>query len=267
MPVGIHGGVNVGVRARDLHSGVGTRHSMRYPWDRRSRSDAQSIREVVVAGIVRTPPYGPVKGMIQGVELLRRASPAVVNEDLLQQHRIAPGNEYKALGALRFLGLIDETGQLTDRARLLKTRGATFTLNLQQIIRDAYGELFDRLDPRTASRDDVHNYFVTEVGLGAEMATKATRFLLELCKLAELTIAAGPAATNPSSMRAGAAPNQAPSGQTTASAPSFGLPVVFGMLPPIVLALTPETARLSEDELTDLLRRVQRAAGRAFEKA
>ena len=115
------------------------------------------------------PPYGPATGMMQGIALLRRTAPARVDTDFLRSHGVAPGNEYKVVGALRFLGIIDEKGHPTDRSRLLKTRGAAATLALQDIVRGAYRGLFSRFSPREATRDAIHNYFITELGLGAEM--------------------------------------------------------------------------------------------------
>lgn len=209
--------------------------------------------------------------MLQGVELMRRSTPPVVDEGILKQQGVAPGNEYKVVGALRFLGLIDQDGRPTEKARLMKTKGPAFTLNLQQIVKEAYSELFERVDIRHSSRDDVHNFFVTEAGLGAEMATKATRFLAELCALAELPLGAGRPTTPavaPSSARAShqAAASPAPvslAPPPAMSAGAFGWPMVVGVAPSIVLALTPETAQLSEDELTELLKRIQRAVKRA----
>src|SRR5262245_29355248 len=97
-------------------------------WTGRHRRCALAVEE-----IRRTPPYGPARGMLEGLRLLQRTSPNVVDQELLRSQGIARGNEYKVVGALRYLGLIDEDGRPTDRARLLKARGPLLTLNLQQI--------------------------------------------------------------------------------------------------------------------------------------
>jgi hypothetical protein len=93
------------------------------------------------------------------------------------------------VGALRYLDLIDEDGKPTDNSRLLKTKGATYTLALQEIVRKAYAGVFRGHKPNEITREGVYNYFVTEGGLGAEMATKATRFLVKLCRMAEIELA------------------------------------------------------------------------------
>ena len=202
------------------------------------------------------PPYGPTRGMLQALQLLRRTTPPRIDSDFLRVNKIAPGNEYKVVGALRFLGLIDDDSRPTDSSRLLKTKGATYTLALQDIVRSAYSGVFRGLRPDEITRDGIYNYFVTEGGLGAEMATKATRFLIKLCRQAEIEIApdqnratAGgrrkPRAQQQAYRRAQTEPGSPYPDQTAASA--------F----PLVVALTPETAAMNVEELTDLLRKMR----------
>lgn len=202
------------------------------------------------------PPYGPTKGTLQALQLLRRMTPSRIDSDFLRVNKIAPGNEYKVVGALRFLGLIDAEGRPTDSSRMLKTKGATYTLALQDIIRGTYSGLFRALRPSELTRDGIYNYFVTDGSLGAEMATKATRFLTKLCRLAEIEIVADqnhpptrgkrrPRAQTHTYQRVQANP-VSPDGADQANS-AF----------PLVLAVTPETAQLNVDELTDLFRRMR----------
>src|SRR3972149_2946940 len=121
------------------------------------------------------PPYGPTQGTIQALQLLQKQSPGRVDETFLRSEGIAPRNEYKVVGALRFLGLVDADGQPTERAHLLKTRGATFTLNLQEIVREAYSDLFREIRPREATQEAVYNHFVAKGRLGGARDSKATR--------------------------------------------------------------------------------------------
>lgn len=135
------------------------------------------------------PPYGPVRGMLDGVLLMERLAPDTVDRALLKQHGIAPGNEYKVLHALRYLGLVDAEGRATPNSRLLRTRGATRTEGLRRLVARAYADLLGQLDLETASRDDVHNYFVTRHNLSRDLAAKAAGFFLELCRMAGLPAA------------------------------------------------------------------------------
>src|SRR3989304_1383343 len=127
------------------------------------------------------PPYGPARGMLEGLRLLQKTTPARVDAAFLRTHNIAPGNEYKVVGSLRFLGLVDEEGSPTDTSRLLKTRGPAQTQGLQQIVRAAYGELLSSMDLAQATKEEIYNHFITEAGVGPEMAAKTTRFFIDLC--------------------------------------------------------------------------------------
>ncbi len=205
-----------------------------------------------------TIPYGPVEGTVKALDLLQRLSPSRVDEAFLRSHNMARGNEYKVVGALRYLGLIDEECQVTERGRLLKTRGPTYVLALQDILRRAYGGLFARLNPKEASQEAIYNYFVTEAGLGAAMATKATRLFVAMCRRADL------GSPQAASKRTGRQEPAAPQRQRTSSARSV-VPSSLSPAMPLVLAITPQLAEMSEEELTKLLRKVRNAWRRAGE--
>ena len=201
------------------------------------------------------PPYGPTRGTLQSLQLLRRTTPARIDSDFLRVSKIAPGNEYKVVGALRYLELIDDDGRPTENSRMLKTKGATYTLALQEIVRKAYSGVFQRLKPKEITRDGIYNYFVTEGGLGAEMATKATRFLIRLCRLAEIEIA--PDATQPSPRGRRRARSQRQAYRPQAEAVSGDNGQATASPFPFVLTLTPETAQMDVDQLTELFRKVR----------
>lgn len=202
------------------------------------------------------PPYGPTRGTLQALQLLRRMTPARIDSDFLRVNKIAPGNEYKVVGALKFLGLIDDDGRPTEHSRLLKTKGPTYTLALQDIVRNAYSGVFRQLRPNEVTRDGIYNYFVTEGGLGAEMATKATRFLIKLCRMAEIEVTSDQNLTPAGGKRRPRTQQQAyrrlqsePAGQDHVHTLTSAFP--------LVVALTPETAEMNVDQLTDLLRKMR----------
>ena len=213
-------------------------------------------RELEGRGLI--PPYGPTRGTLQSLQLLRRTTPPRIDSDFLRLNKIAPGNEYKVVGALRFLGLIDDEGRPTDDSRLLKTKGATYTLALQDIVRNAYSGLFHGVRLKEITREGIYNYFVTEGGLGAEMATKATRFLIRLCRLAEIDIAPDVAQPTPRGKRRARSQRQVYRQAQTEHAPGDNGQTFFPPFP-FVLALTPETAELDVDQLADLFRKLRTA--------
>jgi hypothetical protein len=141
--------------------------------------------------------------------------------------------------------------------------GPTFTLALQEIVRSAYRGLFQRLDVKKATKEDIYNYFVTEDGLGAEMAAKASRFFTTLCRMAQIELAADAAVASRSAVRkAGVdyshhtkAESQAPSRNNTP-------PSVF----PLTLTVTPEMSRMDVEQLTELFRKLRMALDRSSER-
>jgi hypothetical protein len=217
-----------------------------------------AVRDRDLEGRGLIPPYGPTRGTLQSLQLLRRTTPPRIDSDFLRVSKIAPGNEYKVVGALRFLGLIDDEGRPTDSSRLLKTKGPTYILALQDIVRNAYSGVFHKLKLKEITRDGIYNYFVTEGGLGAEMATKATRFLIRLCRLAEIEIT--PDAAQPSSRakRRTRSQRQIYHQPQAESATGDNGQMILSPFP-FVLALTPEMAQMNVDQLADLFRKLRTA--------
>ncbi len=221
------------------------------------------IRDSDLEGRGLIPPYGPSRGMLQALHLLRRTTPPRIDSDYLRVNKIAPGNEYKVVGALRFLNLIDDEGRPTDNSRLLKTKGATYTLALQEIVKKAYSGVFRGLKPTEITREGIYNYFVTEGGMGAEMATKAARFLVKLCRLAEIELAPeSPGTASRGKRRAKTQPQPYSRPQAGVAPADYVLqsptPVILSQFP-MVLALTPEMASMSVEQLTELFRKMRLA--------
>jgi len=186
---------------------------------------------------------------------MRKITPSKVDGNFLRLNKIAPGNEYKVVGALRFLGIIDDDGRPTEKSRLLKTKGAAFNSALRDIGRSAYKGLFQHLNGKGNSPDDVYNYFVTEESLGIEMATKTTRFFVQLCHLAEIDL--------------GFDTRSSPSNRTLKKEPGNGhrrgdqAKFITSNSFPLVLTLTPEMMSMETDQLAEFFKKLKLA----FEKA
>jgi hypothetical protein len=222
------------------------------------------------------PPYGPAKGMVEGLQLMTRLSPTRVDERLLRMHRVAPRNEYKVVGALRYLGLIDADGRPTEASRLLKTRGPAFEDNMQAIVKRAYRRIFDRFELTTVTRDDLFNYFVTEEAMGTEMAVKALRFFVDVCKMAgfemnpalEVKRGRKPGSRNKRTLEMLQNPesvaerNGTGAGRRPRIAAPAPVAAAGGMA--MTITVTPELMLMDEDRLTEFFQRVRRALERAF---
>ncbi len=205
---------------------------------------------------VLTLPYGPTKGMMQALQLMRKGTPPRIDGNYLRLNKVAPGNEYKVIGALRFLGIIDDDGKPTEKSRLLKTKGATFTVALQDIVRKAYKDVFQHFNGNKCSHEDIYNHFITANCLGPEMSAKTTRFFVQLCQLAEIDLGIN-GKEKPSIVT-----KKGSNGHNRNDSQMFqmqGLPGQF----PILLALTPEMAAMDTDELAQFFKKLKTAISKA----
>lgn len=207
-----------------------------------------------------TLPYGPTRGMLQALQLMRRSTPPKVDGNLLRRNQIAPGNEYKVVGALRFLGVIDDEGRPTEKSRHLKTKGSAFTSSLQTIVRSAYESLFQSMNGGAYTPECIYNYFITDEGLTPEMATKTTRFFMQLCQLAEIDL--GPAAAQKLRGGSNGHRKQGGPGQLSQNVSSM-IETGNSNQMPLVLALTPDMVSMDTDQLTEFFKKVKTAYAKA----
>ncbi len=206
-----------------------------------------------------TLPYGPTKGMMQALQLMRKSTPPRIDGNFLRLNKVAPGNEYKVIGALKFLGVIDDEGKPTDKSRLLKTKGPAFTSALQGIVRGAYKDVFQQINGNKCTQEDIYNHFITVTGLGTEMAAKTTRFFLQLCQLAEIDLGLSVKGKSPATSNNGSNGHRKNAGQfIQVQGPSGSFP--------LMLALTPEIAAMETDELARFFKKLKTALREASEE-
>ncbi|MDD5094541.1 MAG: DUF5343 domain-containing protein [Dehalococcoidia bacterium] len=210
-----------------------------------------------------TLPYGPTRGMLQALQLMRRTTPSKIDGSFLRTNKIAPGNEYKVVGALRFLDIIDDDGRPTEKSRLLKTKGVAFTSALQDIVRGAYKNLFQHLNGNGHSQEDIYNYFVTKEGLGPEMATKTTRFFIQLCQMAEIDLGVY-GKEQPSNGINGTKKITNGHRKTAGQYPQMAQMGAPGQMP-FVLTITPELAAMDTNQLADFFKKLRVALAKASE--
>ncbi len=209
-----------------------------------------------------TLPYGPTRGMLQALHLMRKSTPSKVDGNLLRLKQIAPGNEYKVVGALKFLGIIDDEGRPTEKSRLLKTKGDTFTSALGTIIRGAYKNLFQALNGGGYSVEDIYNHFISEEYLTPEMATKTTRFFVQLCQLAGINL--GLASPESKSHKI-ASNGHRKQGKGQLSSMEM-CPMIDTGSPTqitLILALTPEMASMDTEQLAGFFKKLKTAMAKA----
>lgn len=109
----------------------------------------------------RTAPYAPLANV---VDLIRRRRdkglPGTLNAQELTRVGIPEGNISRTLQALRFLGLIDESGEQTETFnRLARTTTSEYPEILGEIIKSAYNDIFAIVDPGDATDIEINDAF------------------------------------------------------------------------------------------------------------
>lgn len=128
-----------------------------------------------------TPPYAPWSEMQKVLQRLRGFTPPRVDLSYLRTYGIASHNERAVINALKFLGLINETGVPTPRLPLLQVKGDAYRENLSQIVREVYRDLLERVDLADATPETILNYFRTR-RIGGSVAPKCARFFLGIIR-------------------------------------------------------------------------------------
>lgn len=105
------------------------------------------------------PPYGAVMSYSDFFDLCERLKIERVDVQFLRTHNISSEkNEYKVVLGLRFLGLLNEDGTVTERMQDLSVEGEPFKKALNTIVREAYGDLFETVkDLQKAKPEDIVN--------------------------------------------------------------------------------------------------------------
>lgn len=142
----------------------------------------------------RNAPYVSATALSQFFDHIRYVTtPKKVDAGLLLDYGISKGNVFALVSALKFLGLIDNGGKPTPAFGSLQVMGEEFVSNLREVVNTAYDDLFARLDVSRDSREHIRNYFARNYS--PSQSDKATILFLDLCKEANIPIAAGTEAT------------------------------------------------------------------------
>jgi len=136
------------------------------------------------------PPVGAVQWFAEFFELLERIKIDKVDNALLTANKVVPsGSEYKVVNGLKFLGLIKDDGNATERMKSLSVVGAEYQTNFEKMIRDAYTLLFDKVkNLEQALADDVINCFRINYGLAPSTAKQGARIFVFLAQKAGITL-------------------------------------------------------------------------------
>jgi hypothetical protein len=105
-------------------------------------------------------PYAPPSNVVAVLQRLRsRNLPERINAEFLSDAGIPDGTVGRTLFALRFLGLIDGDSPSTALREIASSTDEDYQRILSELIRHAYGEVFDVLDPARDDQARLVNFF------------------------------------------------------------------------------------------------------------
>jgi len=95
--------------------------------------------------IDRKPPYASTVVISDFLSKIQKINPPTepITVNTIKSWAIAEKQEPSLLSALKFLGVIDDSGIPTEKFPKLQTTGETFKKELQQIIKSAYADFFN----------------------------------------------------------------------------------------------------------------------------
>jgi hypothetical protein len=105
-------------------------------------------------------PYAPTANVVRAIDHYREKAPAVMSKELLMKLGYPDAYANRTLRALRMLDLITDDGTPTDAFKeLQRTSDEEFPPRLEQVIRTAYGEVFEVIDPASAADGAIDTAF------------------------------------------------------------------------------------------------------------
>jgi hypothetical protein len=106
-------------------------------------------------------PYAPVKNVLDVIEAHRERGARPIDTNLLLRLSVPEGNVGRTIQALRLLDLIDEAGE--PMSALAEMRRAStdeeYRARLEQVVRAAYDDVFQVVDPTTATPEAIDGAF------------------------------------------------------------------------------------------------------------
>lgn len=128
-------------------------------------------------------PYLSASRMEKLLELVSERSLINIEPSYFEKYGFSKADAYLAINTLKFLGLIDENDRSTDLLRKFQLKGEIRNKETQQILKDAYKDLFNTAtEPYKLSKDDLTNEFMHHYGLSKRVAASAVPAFLKLCE-------------------------------------------------------------------------------------
>jgi hypothetical protein len=132
-------------------------------------------------------PYCTVKGFRRALEVLRVDPPERVDRASMVDRGLSPHAVYPVLGALRFLGLIDDSGRVEPALQAFLDDADID--GRRAIFQSSYAGILPTLALPVEDREDVDKLLVEKHGCAAGVAAFCSTFLLWLAAESGLAVA------------------------------------------------------------------------------
>jgi len=140
-------------------------------------------------GALNYPPSGTPTWYEGFFKLLERIRIDKVDAQFLKTHKMAPSNERRFVSGLKFLGLVDNDGNATERMKSLSLVGNELAGNFDKMVRDAYSVLFSKVvDLEKAKADDVINCLRIDYHMAPSTAKQGARIFVFLARKAKMPL-------------------------------------------------------------------------------
>jgi hypothetical protein len=136
----------------------------------------------------KKPPYRTPSWYEKFFEIIQARKLDKVTLEFLKMNVASGKDEYKVFAGLKFLGLINEDGSVTDKLEGLRLTGERFSNNLEQVIRDAYKEILDSVLLESAKPENLINFFIEKYQYSRSSAEGALEMLLYFASKARIPV-------------------------------------------------------------------------------
>jgi hypothetical protein len=138
---------------------------------------------------IRTAGYAPTPGVLSVIEKVRGGLNGPIDLDRLSQIGVTESLTKRTLNSLRTLGLVDSDGSLSESFLVLKNAPPSeYPGVLAAFVRGVYQDVFEILDPATATPEQLKNAFWGYEPRG--QIDSMIRLFIGLCEAAGLVQAA-----------------------------------------------------------------------------
>ncbi len=131
----------------------------------------------------RKYPYARLKGMNEFMAFAKEPGwrPAKVDAEVLRTIDVAKGKEREAVAALRFLGIIDESGAPTEVFDGLKT---DYQGTMRRQVQQSYADVFTLFPPKMVNQARLVKFF----GGSVETAEYQAKLFVWMCEQAGIEV-------------------------------------------------------------------------------